>query len=599
MNRRTLWMGIFAFALVTMITGCSSSKPPITVAVTAPASVEVSDPVSISATVTNDKADAGVTWSCSTSPCGTFSSTTSASGASVTYLAPNTAGTVTLTATSVTNSLITGTASITITPIAATSSISGNYVFLINGWTTNGPFGAAGGFSADGNGNITAGEEDYADTTGTDIDDTFTGTYTIGSDGRGTITVQLTNGVTTGSSAIGVSGQETFAFAVTSSSHAVIEGFDGSSVGTGTLDTQATPPSDTTDISGAYSFSFAGADLISTVLQPGGGVLTADGSGNFATETVDYNDGGTVYTDTPTGDTYSTVDAMGRGTMSIDGDAMAFYYVGPEVVRFVDVTGSFLENGSLYGQGTLSPSNASLTGSYVFGEDGIDNDTSGELGLAGDFTADGSGNLTAGVADINDGSGTIQSAVPLTLTLSYSISSSGGGRGTFTVPVLGSLGDVSSFNVYLVDPALNIFDPNNSSGGGGALLFDADSPVEAVGELLPQAAPSSSTFQGNYAFSVEYVDDFTSTGQFLSDSVSALTGTADGENLGSPEPALTLTGSWALDGTNAGRVTNAFTFGFTPAQTYNYAQYIASSTVQLGVDITATDPGSLVIIEHQ
>jgi hypothetical protein len=472
-------------------------------------------------------------------------------------------------------------------------------VFLVNGYNSNGPFGAAGAFTADGSGNISAGEEDYADTTGIDADDTFTGTYTIGSDGRGTMTVQLTNGVTSGPSTIGIAGQETFAFAVTSAKHGFIEGFDGTTIAAGSLDAQTAPPADTTDIKGTYSFTFAGADVVALTLQPGGGVLTADGSGNFASVTVDYNDGGSVYTDTLTSDTYTAADTLGRGTMSLDGDPMAFYYVGPEVVRFVDLESMlYIENGTLYGQGTLSPSNASLTGAYVFGEAGIDT-SFGPMGVAGEFTADGAGNLTAGVADINDGSGTIQTAVPLTLTTAYAISGSGGGRGTLTVPPLGSLGDVSSFNIYLVDPALNIFDPNNASGGGGALFLDVDVPIEGVGELLPQGAPSSSTFQGNYAFGMEYVDDFSGTGQFLSDGSATLTGTADGENAGAPEPAVTITGAWALDSTNPGRLTDTLTLGFTVPDTFTVTQYVASSTVQFGVDTTAADSGGIVIIEHQ
>jgi len=35
----------------------------------------------------------------------------------------------------------------------------------------------------------------------------------------------------------------------------------------------------------------------------------------------------------------------------------------------------------------------------------------------------------------------------------------------------------STFNLYLVDPALNILDPSNSSGGGGALLLHTDASV--------------------------------------------------------------------------------------------------------------------------
>ena len=48
----------------------------------------------------------------------------------------------------------------------------------------------AGTFTADGNGGITTGEEDYNSISGTPVEYTnLVGTYTLGADGRGTFTV--------------------------------------------------------------------------------------------------------------------------------------------------------------------------------------------------------------------------------------------------------------------------------------------------------------------------------------------------------------------------------------------------------------------------
>lgn len=84
--------------------------PGISVAVTPnPATLQAGATAQFTATVTNDTANKGVTWtvSCSAASCGTVSSTTTASGLAITYTAPTTPPAndlkVTITATSVSN----------------------------------------------------------------------------------------------------------------------------------------------------------------------------------------------------------------------------------------------------------------------------------------------------------------------------------------------------------------------------------------------------------------------------------------------------------------------------------------------------------------
>jgi hypothetical protein len=95
------------------ITINATAPPPITVTLStvptpAPTSLVANGTLSITATVANDSANGGVTWSCtpgnSAATCGSFSSPASASGTAITYTAPATAvSAVTITATSVTN----------------------------------------------------------------------------------------------------------------------------------------------------------------------------------------------------------------------------------------------------------------------------------------------------------------------------------------------------------------------------------------------------------------------------------------------------------------------------------------------------------------
>lgn len=90
------------------------------------------------ATVTNDPNNAGVTWSvsCSPTPCGTVSPTSSASGGSVTFTAPPLPSadlTVFLTATSVTNTANSFQASVTIPAIVVSAVVPASGIVPISG----------------------------------------------------------------------------------------------------------------------------------------------------------------------------------------------------------------------------------------------------------------------------------------------------------------------------------------------------------------------------------------------------------------------------------------------------------------------------------
>jgi dienelactone hydrolase len=111
-------------ALTVLIVCCGGGQtalPPITVEVTpSTAMLQPGSTAQFSATVTDDSANKGVTWSvsCSTAPCGSVSPTTTSSGAATTYTAPTIQQgslKVTVTATSVADTSKSGSGSITVT----------------------------------------------------------------------------------------------------------------------------------------------------------------------------------------------------------------------------------------------------------------------------------------------------------------------------------------------------------------------------------------------------------------------------------------------------------------------------------------------------
>jgi dienelactone hydrolase len=117
----TLIVGAVVLACSSCTGGGNSTPPPITVSVTpSTATVQAGATAQFAATVTNDGANKGVTWtvSCSATPCGSVSPTSSAGGVTTTYTAPAAApGSnlgVTLTATSVADGTKTASAGITI-----------------------------------------------------------------------------------------------------------------------------------------------------------------------------------------------------------------------------------------------------------------------------------------------------------------------------------------------------------------------------------------------------------------------------------------------------------------------------------------------------
>ena len=88
----------------------------------------------------------------------------------------------------------------------------------------------------------------------------------------------------------------------------------------------------------------------------------------------------------------------------------------------------------------------------------------------------------------------------------YSIANGGiNGYGSLTV---NGLGDFVTLGIYMTDPALNLNDPNNTAGGGGALIADLDRNVVGTGVLIPQTDTATADFTGNYAFGAQ---DFYST----------------------------------------------------------------------------------------
>jgi hypothetical protein len=594
--------------------------PPVAVTMTTPppGAMQTSTKANLAASVTNDAANLGVTWSCTPiSSCGSFSLSPTSSGGVTVYSAPATttsAVTVTITATSVSDPTKMSTATVKI------ATLIGQYAFFIQAPTgARGTTVFVGSVNLDGNGNVLGGMEDVISPNYNDQADpilpTSSGTipnasyYTVDPSGHGTLRM-----VTQNNEALDLS------FVLTSGLHGLVIEADGNP-GSGTLDLQQPTATgfDVSQISGTYSFILDGVDVNHPpVKKPSiGGVFKADGVAKLANGIMDVNTGGILSSDAFTG-TIDPPDANGRGQLTIFLPSTSnpsfrifiYYLVSPKVLRIFEDDGFDLMGGSVYSQGAAG---TTLAGNYVYRHSGWS--AAGRTVAAGQFTATAAGIVTGGVSDANAGGSPTVPTTGKAVSGSYTIPATLNGTMTLT-----EAAGNSTFNVYMVDPSLNILDPNNASGSGGALLLHTDANISGTGLLIPQNIPTSPTFAGNYALNlansiaVATPDELDLVGVMTGDGIANFGGgLADYDhNNNAPTPVFGagLTGTFGQDSVNAGHFTGnlsvtptAGSYPFIPGAAsptvfnVSYYQASASQAFVIETDTLANIEGTLVQLQ--
>jgi hypothetical protein len=206
--------------------------------------------------------------------------------------------------------------------------LNGNYAFTFNGLTGNANasavFAAVGRFTADGAGNVTNGE---LDTNGVGPGSqltaiAFTGTYAIGADNRGVMTLNIPGGAK-------------LAFAMMANGNAQFIEIDAAggtgTIGSGTMEKVDTTAYSTARITGDYAFGATGFDNANNRAAIAGR-FTSNGTGTLANVAGDVNAYGTDYSMNFTAANYTVSNtATGRGTMNL-----AFTFGGtPDSLNFV------------------------------------------------------------------------------------------------------------------------------------------------------------------------------------------------------------------------------------------------------------------------
>jgi hypothetical protein len=193
--------------------------------------------------------------------------------------------------------------------------LKGDYAFTFNGMTTGGsgastPFAAVGRFTADGAGNLTNGELDSNGVGPMEkaVALAFTGTYSIGADHRGVMSLNIPGG-------------GTLAFAMMANGNARLVEIDAGgghgTVGSGTVERADTAAYSTAKIAGDYAFGVAGFDQ-SNNRTAIAGRFTANGAGTFTNGAADVNLSGKFSTLNVLAGNYMVTDAAtGRGIMNM------------------------------------------------------------------------------------------------------------------------------------------------------------------------------------------------------------------------------------------------------------------------------------------
>jgi hypothetical protein len=289
--------------------------------------------------------------------------------------------------------------------VFTTGEIDGNYAFGVVGLdATGGRSAMAGAFTANGTASLT-GEVDATTYSSLPVNTTLSASdLTVASNGRGTVTMNLTSLST-----------QSYVFYVVSSSELLIMEDDiaGSSLLAGRVLEQ----------SGAFTdSSLSGVGVIELESLSGGvtpeataGLLTTNGTGTFSL-TADQNLGGTTSTLSYSGN-YST-SSNGRVTLSVAGESTPVFYLIGENQAFVVGTNNFtVDSGALVPQSGSTFSVSSLTGAYQGGSlQPVDTNVSEEVdaiqATAGSFS---------GTAETNSGAGPATNA----LSGTYAVSSNG------------------------------------------------------------------------------------------------------------------------------------------------------------------------------
>lgn len=480
-------------------------------------------------------------------------------------LIPNPAS-ITITAVLQTNTAISGNSIVTITAVQfSNASIKGNYVFSLSGVGTSGlPFYLVGTVTADGNGNITGGEADWNSVALGYISvpaSTISGNYSVGSDGRGVLNLNMP----------ALSSQQfSYAFALKALDNAVLNELDNLVIaGTGNFEAQSGPLLTPAN----FAFGFSGITTCGAINSAGIFNLSGGTLGGIQ----DVNSCGSITQAQSLSGSYTSVDGFGRGTGNFSGNSgssnFVYYVVTTGSYRFISLNSGTLYLGGANIQVQPSFANTDFSGGYVV-------NTSANTRAGVSYTliqlSASNGSISTGYYDVND-TGVVGQA---SLTGAYSLNSNGRISGSFTVNGTATL----PFAMYLFSPNQGYYLDERTTAVGGGSIYGQNSAVNTNSAW----AGSYATRQFGYFVPNGVISSPNATaitGQISANGAGTLAGTLDINDPAGYLTGQTLQGSYNVTTVAPGRMTVAIT---TPTDgTRNYVGYIVDQTRVLLLDVDA------------
>jgi hypothetical protein len=463
--------------------------------------------------------------------------------------------------------------------------LSGSYAFFFSGFDTQGTVVTAGVFTANGSGTISSGTEDINRVSGVTLSATLTGTYSIGTDGRGTLTLTATNGV-------GQKLTSNYQLVLDSAGNARFFENDASNTtppplptfGEGIIKPQAGSGFSAASFSGNYAFGFTGQDL-TTAQASLAGVIHADGNSTITPATVDFNDAGLYSPDLPASGNFSVSSTAGRAVTNlifqIPSSAQvtlifAAYFVSPSDLFLVEVDTTDATHPRIGGEMILQQpatvfDNTALNGGSVLSGTGLDKNASAFVGLLSS-----GGNGSATVAFNQNDAGTISSGTLV--------------PGTYLVTPNGRV-EFSNFGTLGPRIAAAYLTGVNQ----GFLIGSDAAATEGLLENQVGAPFSNATLKGSYALSALFpADNLVSNiiGQTSANgSGGLLQGVVDEVDSSGQNPAQSFVGNYVVATSGQGTMTTNTPKGIPT----NLAVYVISSSKFRAISTDSVDQHPQVI----
>lgn len=429
-----------------------------------------------------------------------------------------------------------------VSPTGNDTELEGAYAFLFNGYNADGPVAVAGDFTADGNGSITTGNEDINRSSGVTTALAFVGTYTLGSDHRGTMTLISSQGNTRYRLVMNAQGDGTF-----------IE-FDDAD-GTGTRGSGVFKKQDANALlPGAFSgdFAFGLQGDLGGQWTAMAGRFTSSAAGVLSEGLIDVNAAGANDESLALTGNLNPAGSSGRATASLTVSGLpaslagtydfACYIVsaGEAFLVQLDARSSTMPalSGSLLKQSGGPFSEASFNSVAVFNMTGLAASNSIPTVAVGLLSADGVSTLTSGL-DAIDSHGIYAG---LGGFATYSIAANG--RGSVINPNWGPVTFLPSLTLYMIGP-------NRAFVLGGTAAAPSD--IAFAGQFEPQTGGPFTTSMFTGDFTVGRAEPAVGnglnvSGRFSLDGTLHMIGTVDTSTGAGLTPDQLVTGTYQANG---------------------------------------------------